>query len=298
MAFCKNCGTPVEKGKFCPKCGVQISETNMLETINKKSNKHLKMLLGIIVVLIAIAVIVLMPHTVDEPCDWCNRRPSMAFKTSDGSIAYVCKNCSKECAWCNKKATKHYENMLGMIVFVCNDCYMDTQEPVTSEAQDYSVPVKPAEIPQESLESDEYIGIIQSYFFDCIVENAYICNEFEGYQPSAGNMILVTNVTVKNTFKEEIEMYDTDFQVQWGSSDENAFSVPITYDGTEKGRDILTNNQLPGIYSLQSGESRTGLLVFEIPKNQFDLSISYMEVFNDDSTGETFFINFHVEPLL
>lgn len=100
MAFCGNCGTPVEKGKFCSKCGIQISDAasvaDMVETTNKRSNKHSKILFGIIDVLVAIAVIVLMPHTVDEPCDWCNHRPSMAFKTSDGSGAYVCKGCSKK----------------------------------------------------------------------------------------------------------------------------------------------------------------------------------------------------------
>lgn len=51
----------------------------------------------------------------------------MEYKTSDGSKAYVCKDCSKECAWCGKKATKHYENMLGMVVFVCDDCYKEVK---------------------------------------------------------------------------------------------------------------------------------------------------------------------------
>ncbi len=100
-------GVSVEKGKFCPKCGTQISDVatvaNMVGTTNKRSNKHFKMLFGITAVLVVIVVMALVPHTVDEPCDWCNHRPSMAFKTSDGSMAYVCKDCSKECAWCNKK---------------------------------------------------------------------------------------------------------------------------------------------------------------------------------------------------
>lgn len=126
MNFCGNCGASVEQGKFCPKCGIKIhddvSATNMVKT-TKKGNKHSKMLLGILAVFVVIVVMVLMPHPVDKPCDWCNDRPSMAYKTSDGSMAYVCKDCSKGCTWCDKKATKHYENMFGMIVFVCDDCY-------------------------------------------------------------------------------------------------------------------------------------------------------------------------------
>lgn len=65
-------------------------------------------------------------HTVDEPCDWCGSRPSVSYETSDGSKAYVCKECSKMCMICgDNKATKHYENLLGMILFVCDDCYDD-----------------------------------------------------------------------------------------------------------------------------------------------------------------------------
>ena len=82
-----------------------------------------------LIAIIAIAIIVsVVPHTVNEPCDWCGHRPSMAFKTSDGSMAYVCKDCSKERALCGKKATNHYENLLGMVVFACNDCYKEVTD--------------------------------------------------------------------------------------------------------------------------------------------------------------------------
>ena len=64
--------------------------------------------------------------TVDEPCDWCGNTPSVAYKTSDESMSYVCKKCSKTCMICGKnKATKHTENLLGMMMFVCDDCYDD-----------------------------------------------------------------------------------------------------------------------------------------------------------------------------
>lgn len=39
----------------------------------------------------------------------------------------------------------------------------------------------------------------------------------------------------------------------------------------------------------------TGLLVFEIPAGNTDLSISYMEAFDDDSTGTTYFVFFTAE---
>lgn len=143
---------------------------------------------------------------------------------------------------------------------------------------------------------DGFGAVKKTYFFTYTVNSAYVCNEFEGYQPAEGNRLLVADVTVKSTFDSEIEMYDTDFQAQWGEEGDDAFSVPITYDGTEEGMEVLTENQFPGIYPLAKGESRTGLLVFEVPADcGLDFSISYMEAFDDDSTGDTFFVNFTAE---
>ena len=77
------------------------------------------------IIVIVFLFVFVSRRMVDEPCDWCHSRPTMAFKTSDGSMAYVCSECRKTCTWCGKRATKHYENMLGMIVFVCDECYKD-----------------------------------------------------------------------------------------------------------------------------------------------------------------------------
>lgn len=133
---------------------------------------------------------------------------------------------------------------------------------------------------------------MHTYFFDYTVESAYVCDEFEGYTPAEGNQILVAEVTVKNTNKESIEMYDTDFQAQWGDDGDDDYEVPITYDGTDVEVEPLNEEQLPGIYDLGVNESRTGLLVFEVPEGKKDFSISYMEAFDDDSTGTTYFVYF------
>ena len=128
MTFCGNCGTPVDNDKFCPNCGASVegmTSGNNVGVPKKMASPKISkaLIVAVIVVVVAIAV----PRPVNEPCDWCNSRPSMEYKTSDGSKAYVCKDCSKECALCNKKASKHYENMLGMVVFVCNDCYKEVK---------------------------------------------------------------------------------------------------------------------------------------------------------------------------
>lgn len=134
MAFCGKCGTPLDGGNFCPNCGAPVeaeqSETAVTTAshLSKKSGLWKKVVLGVAVVAIALFIITRFTATVDEPCDWCGNSPSVAYKLSDGSYSYVCKECSKYCALCGDKATKHYENMLGVMVFVCDDCYDEVQQ--------------------------------------------------------------------------------------------------------------------------------------------------------------------------
>lgn len=62
--------------------------------------------------------------TVNKPCDWCGSKPSVAYKNSDDTASYVCKECSSVCMICGeKKAEKKCENLLGMVMFVCDECY-------------------------------------------------------------------------------------------------------------------------------------------------------------------------------
>lgn len=130
--------------------------------------------------------------------------------------------------------------------------------------------------------------IMNTYFFDYSVNSAYTCNEYEGYTPSEGNKLLVAEVTVKNTDRSTVTMYDTDFQVQWGDDDnDDAYDVPITYYGN-----TVSDEQLPEEYDLGVNEERTGLLVFEVPEDSRDYSIAYLEQFSNDTEGDVFFVFF------
>lgn len=100
---------------------------NKLSSLKGFQKKYVAILAAVItcgIILIAI----FSNRPVNSPCDWCHRIPSVEFKTSDGSKAYVCKECMKRCMICsNKRATHHYENYFGMIVFVCDDCYREVK---------------------------------------------------------------------------------------------------------------------------------------------------------------------------
>ena len=128
-------------------------------------------------------------------------------------------------------------------------------------------------------------------FFDYTVNSAYLCDEYEGYTAvQDGFCLLVADVTVKNTFQETIPMFDSDFQVQWGDDDPDAFDFPITYYG-----DAVSENQLPTEYDLAIDETQSGLLVYEVPEGEKDFSISYLEAFEDGSEGDVFFVYFTAE---
>lgn len=132
---------------------------------------------------------------------------------------------------------------------------------------------------------------MHTYFFDYTVNSAYLCDEYEGYTPADGNEILVADVTIKNTVTSTLPMFDTDFQIQWNDDADDAYGFPITLDLN----DVLNDQMLPGEYDLPIGKSINGLLVYEVPAGNKDFSISYLEQFDDDTTGDVFFVYFSAD---
>lgn len=150
--------------------------------------------------------------------------------------------------------------------------------------------------------ADGFMGdTMRTVFFDFTVNSAYTCSEYEGYVPSEGNILLVVDVTVYNYTASSVEMYDTDFQVQWGSGEaDEDFALPVTVprsvvDDVDRYPNTgiePVGDMLPGVYNIGIAQSQQGLLVFEVPAGETDYSLSYQELFNDDSTGDTFFVYF------
>ncbi len=131
---------------------------------------------------------------------------------------------------------------------------------------------------------------MHSIFFDYTVNSAYLCDSYENYTPQDGYELLVADITVQNTFEDTITMYDGDFQVQWGAGGADVFDYPVTcYLGEGES---IGDKALPSEYELAQKESRTGLLVFEVPAGETSFSISYTEYFDDDTTGNTFSVSF------
>ena len=138
--------------------------------------------------------------------------------------------------------------------------------------------------------------VVHSYFMDFTVNSAYTTADYHGHTAPEGMKVLVVEMTIKNTFHESIPMYDDDFQGQWSAgSESDAFAWPITEGAGEGDLDPVAEEQLPAEYELAVSESRTGTLVFDVPAGEKDFSVAHMELFDDDSEGDTFFVYFTPE---
>lgn len=134
--------------------------------------------------------------------------------------------------------------------------------------------------------------IMRSCFFDFSVNSAYLCDVYESYLPAEGNVLLVADMNIKNTFTASLPMFDSDFMVTWGDGDDD-YSVPATYYAEADG--MFGDAAFPSEYMLKINEERSGFMIFEVPKGINDFSILYLEVFEDDSTGDAFFVYFTAE---
>lgn len=132
--------------------------------------------------------------------------------------------------------------------------------------------------------------VMHNCFFDFTVNSAYLCDEYGTWEASYGYKVLVVELTIKNTSQTSIPMYDTDFQIQWSDDADDAYDWPLTLYTAST--DTIGENVLPAEYTLSVNESRTGLLLFEVPEGEADFAIAFMEYFDDDTTGDVFFVYF------
>lgn len=147
--------------------------------------------------------------------------------------------------------------------------------------------------PDEDGYAEGTIGdTMHTVFFEYTVNSAYLCDRYEDYVPAEGYVFLVADVTVHNPYRNTVPMYDTDFEVLW-SDDDNAWDYPITaYMDTDE---IISDDMLPQKYEVRRFDSRSGILVYEVPEDEDYFAIAYLEVYDDDSEGDVFFVYFSAD---
>lgn len=152
--------------------------------------------------------------------------------------------------------------------------------------------------PKDGQALGEIGDTMHTAFFDFTVNSAQLADSFDGYTPAEGYELLVADITIKNNSGIAQPMGLWDFQVQWNSLDgenpDDAFDYAV-HEG--EGDDLsaytgVSEQQLPTIYELQDDEERQGILLYQVPEGRESFSISFQEYFDDDTTGDVFFVEF------
>jgi len=122
-------------------------------------------------------------------------------------------------------------------------------------------------------------------FFAYSVDSAKIVPSFAGYTAKNGFQLLDCVITVTNVFGDEIPMFNSDFQIQWGDGDQD-FGYGLILDD---------ETSMPDEYFMQADEKVTYHVVYEVPEGTDFFSVSYLEWYEDDTEGDVFFVYFTAE---
>lgn len=98
-------------------------------------------------------------------------------------------------------------------------------------------------------------------------------NAFEEIEVLEGNQLLSVEIKLKSTYYKETPMSRYDFQIYWDhmdDADERCFAL-----------EAVTEEQLPDTYELDSGETREGTLLYQVPEEQSRYVLVFQEYFDD-----------------
>ena len=125
--------------------------------------------------------------------------------------------------------------------------------------------------------------VMHTEFFTFTLTGAALHSTLGDYMPGLGQAVLAVDLEVENTFSEAIPMFDTDFVLRWGDGEEDQAYCLL---------DTVADDQLPERYDLEKGQSRSGRLYFAVPQEAEDFMLTYLERFDDGTTGDEFSVTF------
>lgn len=122
----------------------------------------------------------------------------------------------------------------------------------------------------------------RTIFFDYSVDSVAYPSEYEGYTPPEDMQLVDVVITIKNTFGEALPMFNSDFQIQWhdlGEGDDD-------YDYGIEMKDSST--VMPAEFSLANGDTCNYHVVYVVPAEAKEFSVSFQELFADETEGDIF----------
>lgn len=124
----------------------------------------------------------------------------------------------------------------------------------------------------------------ENSFFSTVVNTVTFADTVGDYYLEDGLEFACVNITVKNTFGEEIPMGIGDFYIAWGEGDDECTGAEYAED--------LADDLYEDEFTLAKNEEYTGTLYFAVPVDvRDDLVFVYEEYYEDDFVGNTYKIN-------
>jgi len=134
---------------------------------------------------------------------------------------------------------------------------------------------------------------LRTLFFDMTVKNPQTCTEFDGLTPDPGYKFLTADLTLYNYTDYDQPMYDDDFNVLWTAGGEDAGDLDGDWPLYEEIMDengnwsytTKSDKQMPTQFTLNIRETRTELLLFQVPEDIQEFYIAFQEI-TDNGTEE------------
>lgn len=129
-------------------------------------------------------------------------------------------------------------------------------------------------------ETDQHFALgdtVSTAWFDYTVTSVGAAEEYAGYHSAQGDQLVVVELTIKSTYTQSTMMFDSDFQLSWsGMEQDDTRCMPVEY---------YCDKQLPAEYELAPKESRSGVLVYQVPEEEQEFQFAFQEIY-DDGTQE------------
>ena len=125
-------------------------------------------------------------------------------------------------------------------------------------------------------DADQHFSLgdtVSTAWFDYTVTDVTSTEEYGGYISAEGEQLVVVELSLKSTYHQPVNMFDSDFQLSWpGMSQDDTRCMPVEY---------YCQQQLPSEYELASRENRSGVLVYQVPDDQQTFYFTFQEFFDD-----------------
>ena len=125
---------------------------------------------------------------------------------------------------------------------------------------------------------------VETMFFNFTVEDFLSSTDINGITPEAGKQFVGVKLNIENTFNKDITMFSSDLIIEWEptSADDKGAEGPHSYYDKE----AIFNEEFEKEYTLAPGESKEGVLLFEIPEGITKVAITTQDIYTDKQGNE------------